>query len=153
MTVPADAPLAAVLRLHRAHAAVTARLGRDLSAHHGVSLDDLVLLLHLRGAPDGTALADLAAAAGISPAAAARALAPMEKIGLVVRDRGTGGARGARASLTPAGRERVDDASRSLSTGAMRMVGERMDRAEALALADLLGRLAPDGPGDLAAGV
>jgi DNA-binding MarR family transcriptional regulator len=76
----------------------------------------------------------------------------MEKIGLVTRERGPGGPRDARAALTAAGRERVEDAERSLARAAMRVVGERLAHADALALADLLGRLAPDAPGDLAAG-
>ncbi|MER7958165.1 MarR family transcriptional regulator [Streptomyces sp. NPDC096030] len=102
--------LDAVLRIARAHAALTKRLDGALGGLHGVSLSDFTALLHLRQAPGGRMRrVDLAEALGLTASGVTRGLAPLERIGLVMRETDARDARVAFAALTETGRERLAD--------------------------------------------
>ncbi|MEW2622329.1 MarR family transcriptional regulator [Streptomyces sp. NPDC048106] len=102
--------LDAVLRLVRAQAALVRRFDARLGGLHGVSLADFTLLLRLGQAPGGRMRrVDLAEALGLTASGVTRALAPLERIGLVTREPDARDARVAYASLTGTGRARLKE--------------------------------------------
>ncbi|WP_199571263.1 MarR family winged helix-turn-helix transcriptional regulator [Streptomyces murinus] len=102
--------LDAALRLVRAQAALVRRFDARLGGLHGVSLADFTLLLRLGQAPGGRMRrVDLAEALGLTASGVTRALAPLERIGLVTREPDARDARVAYASLTGAGRARLKE--------------------------------------------
>ncbi|GLX54081.1 hypothetical protein Shyhy01_70300 [Streptomyces hygroscopicus subsp. hygroscopicus] len=102
--------LDAALRLVRAQATLTRRFDARLGGLHGVSLADFTLLLRLGQAPGGRMRrVDLAEALGLTASGVTRALAPLERIGLVTREPDARDARVAYASLTGTGRERLKE--------------------------------------------
>ncbi|MEV7505211.1 MarR family transcriptional regulator [Streptomyces sp. NPDC093018] len=102
--------LDATLRLIRAQAALVRRFDARLGGLHGVSLADFILLLRLGQAPGGRMRrVDLAEALGLTASGVTRALAPLERIGLVAREPDARDARVAYASLTSTGRARLKE--------------------------------------------
>ncbi|MFJ8209263.1 MarR family winged helix-turn-helix transcriptional regulator [Streptomyces sp. NPDC096033] len=99
------------LRLVKAQTALVRRFDSRLGALFGVSLADFLVLLHLGRAEGGRMRrVDLAGALGLTASGVTRGLAPLERIGLVVRETDARDARVAYAALTDAGRERLADA-------------------------------------------
>mgnify|MGYP001765989029 CR=1 FL=1 len=80
--------LSQALRHHRQLARLVQRLDEDLGLHHGLSWSDLLLLDALHEAGGRLSPRQAAAATGRSPAGLLRQVLPMEKIGLVQRERG-----------------------------------------------------------------
>jgi len=77
----------------------------------GLSFSELRLLLALRsGAEEGSRPTDLARELDITASGVTRALLPLEKRGIVGRERDLTDARASRARLTPAGRQLLDEA-------------------------------------------
>jgi DNA-binding MarR family transcriptional regulator len=108
--MPSD-PLDVCLRLVRVQAAVARRFDTELGAVHGVSLNDLAILLNLHGARGGRMRrVDLAVRMLLSQSGVTRALVPLERLGLVARETDPRDARVGYASLTPAGRQRLREA-------------------------------------------
>lgn len=102
--------LDAVLRLGRVQMALVKRFDSALAGLHGVSLSDFTALLRLGQAPGGRMRrVDLAEALGLTASGVTRGLAPLERIGLVMRETGARDARVAYAALTDTGRERLKD--------------------------------------------
>ncbi|MGW6309603.1 MarR family winged helix-turn-helix transcriptional regulator [Streptomyces niveus] len=102
--------LDAVLRIARAQAALVKRFDSALGGLHGVSLADFTALLRLCQAPGGRMRrVDLAEALGLTASGVTRGLAPLERIGLVMRETDARDARVAYAALTETGRERLAD--------------------------------------------
>lgn len=91
-----------------AHGSLARKLDDELGAHHGVALQDFLLLrLLARSGMDGLPVAALARPLGKTPSAVIRQLLPLEKTGLVQRDasrgvvlRGAGRALAQEAALT-----------------------------------------------------
>ena len=101
-----------ILSLSRARAHVVRELDAELGAFHGLSLNDLALLLELRDASDHKLRrVDLANRLGVTPSGVARQLAPLERIGLVGREPHARDARLALVVLTDAGLRLADDAA------------------------------------------
>ncbi|MFE3119701.1 MarR family winged helix-turn-helix transcriptional regulator [Streptomyces niveus] len=99
-----------VLRIARAQAALVKRFDSALGGLHGVSLSDFTALLRLWQAPGGRMRrVDLAEALGLTASGVTRGLAPLERIGLVMRETDARDARVAYAALTETGRERLAD--------------------------------------------
>src|SRR5215813_12367606 len=95
------------LHLAKAHAALVRRFDARLGTLHGLSLGDFILLLNLSRAPGGKLRrVDLASQLGLTASAVTRALIPLERIGLVTRQRDLHDARVGYAALTRTG-ERV----------------------------------------------
>jgi DNA-binding MarR family transcriptional regulator len=91
---------------------VESRLDRSLGAVRGISLAEFRLLQALGDSPSGMASrVDLAAAVGLTPSGVTRALRPLEKLGIVATVKSKRDARLAVASMTPAGRQLLTDAS------------------------------------------
>jgi MarR family transcriptional regulator, organic hydroperoxide resistance regulator len=87
MTPPSGDRLVQAMRQHRALARQVQRLDDELGLHHGLSWHDLLLLDALHDAGGGLATRAAAAATGQSPSGLLRQVLPMEKIGLVQRQR------------------------------------------------------------------
>ncbi len=90
MTAEVDR-LSQTLRQHRRLACQVQRLDDELGLHHGLSWNDLLLLDALHDAGGRLSARQAAAATGRSPAGLLRQVLPMEKIGLVQRERDGGG--------------------------------------------------------------
>ncbi|MFR9800560.1 MarR family winged helix-turn-helix transcriptional regulator [Streptomyces sp. MS06] len=102
--------LDASLRLVRAQVALVKRFDTSLSGLHGVSLADFTMLLRLGQAPGGRMRrVDLAGKLGLTASGVTRGLAPLERIGLVMRETDARDGRVAYAALTDTGRERLTD--------------------------------------------
>lgn len=102
--------LDASLRLVRAQVALVKRFDASLSGLHGVSLADFTVLLRLGEAPGGRMRrVDLAEKLGLTASGVTRGLAPLEQIGLVMRETDARDGRVAYAALTDTGRERLTD--------------------------------------------
>jgi DNA-binding MarR family transcriptional regulator len=86
MTCDADR-LSQTLRDHRQQARQVQRLDDELGLHHGLSWNDLLLLDALHDAGGRLPAHEAAAATGRSPAGLLRQVLPMEKIGLIQRQR------------------------------------------------------------------
>jgi len=88
------------------------RLDSALGAIRGISFAEYRLLRALSDAPGSWASrVDLAHAVGMTPSGVTRALRPLEKLGYVTTAKSKRDARLALASLTPPGRDLVNDAS------------------------------------------
>lgn len=97
----------ALLSLASAHAQAEHYLGAQ-----GLSWVELRLLLLLRGASaPGRRPTELARELHLSPSGITRALLPLEKRGIVHRQRDPDDARASQTSLTPAGETLVDEAA------------------------------------------
>jgi MarR family transcriptional regulator, organic hydroperoxide resistance regulator len=91
VVTPASDPLAPLLRRHRELACLAQRLDDELGLHHGLSWRDFLLLDALREAGGRLSSQQAAAATGRSPAGLLRQVLPLEKIGLLQRERDSGG--------------------------------------------------------------
>lgn len=93
------------LRLAKANAALMRRFDGRLGTMHGIGFGDFTVLLALSRAP-GARLRriDLAGELGLTASAVTRILIPLEKIGLVKRQRDPHDARVGYATLTESGK-------------------------------------------------
>lgn len=97
--------------LVRLQAAVTARLDGELSRAHNLSLSEYEVLSSLsRAEGSRMRMSGLAQEVMLSPSRITRLVESMSDQGLVVRDRCPADARSFWASLTDAGRERLEEA-------------------------------------------
>jgi len=142
--------LAPVLHLLRSADILSERIGGGLSAIHGLSLNEMFLLMHLENAP-GHRLTrvELSKRLHISASTVTRMTAPMEKIKLVSRESDARDARLAFVVLTEAGLERVKDARATLARQSETVFQDRWTEKEINSLSELLGRLVANAPGDL----
>jgi DNA-binding MarR family transcriptional regulator len=143
--------LASVLALLRAHARIEEQFGAALGSIHGLALKELLLLIHLAGAPK-TRLSriDLAKRLHVSASTVTRMTAPLEKLGMVGRQADPRDARLAYVVLTPAGQRLVKDARATLERLSEGLFRDRWSQQEIATLAELLGRLTAGLPGELA---
>jgi len=137
-----DADLSTVLDLARASSDLMRRIDRPLGSDHGVSLNDLRLLLALQASPNGRLRrVELAERLGITPSGVARQLGPLERIGVVDRERHATDARLALAVLTKAGDALATNGARTAADVAHTALGAWTDddRATCAALLAKLG--------------
>ena len=136
-----DASLAAVLRLAKTHAALTRSLDAILGGHHGLGFAELRLLGALAAQPQGRMRpTDLAAELEITASGVTRAVLPLEKRGIVRRERDPGDARSSRVVLTAAGRTLADDAANTAAESANRLL-RRLSLGQTRQLERLLGEI------------
>jgi DNA-binding MarR family transcriptional regulator len=134
------------LLLARAAAEARRRFDAALGIH-GLSLNDFTVLRLLAHAPGGQLRrVDLAERLGVTPSGATRLLAPLEKLGLVVRHANPADARVALAALTDAGRVLVADATTTADELASQLLTDRLADEDIPPLAATLGRLIPATP-------
>jgi DNA-binding MarR family transcriptional regulator len=136
------APVQAFIRLLQGHAAVTRALSADLVRDHGLTINDYEALLRLSRAPDyGMKRVELAESLMLTPSGVTRLLDGLERAGYVEKGSCDTDARITYAVLTEAGREKLEEASRSHVAQIRTLFGERFDDDEIATLAELLGRL------------
>lgn len=135
------APLAALLRLAKTHAAAARQLEGSLGGHHGLSFAELRLLRTLAAAPGARMRpTDLAAELEVTASGVTRAVLPLEKRGILRREPDPGDARASRVVLTPAGRTLAEDASATAAEGAARIM-RRLSLGQTRQLERLLGEM------------
>jgi DNA-binding MarR family transcriptional regulator len=123
-TLPATSrSLEFCINLAKAHAALTRRFDGGFATLHGISFGDFVLLLHLNRAPGGKLRrVDLAEEVGLTPSAVTRSLIPLERIGLVTRQRDLRDARVGYAVITKAGQRILQEAMSSAELASEHLV-------------------------------
>ncbi len=126
--------------LLQGHAALVDRIGREVSAAGGVSLDSYDVMLALSKAPGGRLrMGDLACHVVLSRSGLTRLMDRMEAAGLVSRELAAGDRRSFEARLTPAG-EAAFAATWPLYARAIAQALAPLGETEAQQLADWLDR-------------
>jgi DNA-binding MarR family transcriptional regulator len=142
----------AVLRLIRAQSHLQTRFAAELGGVHGLSVNELMLLMHLDQATGGRLRrVDLAERLDLSQSSVTRMVAPMEKLGWVARAEDSRDARVGYVVLTAAGRRLTREGARTLSQQAAVLFGDHWTEREIETLSRLLGRLTANLPGQLGA--
>jgi DNA-binding MarR family transcriptional regulator len=142
----------AVLRLIRAQSYLQGRFAAELGGVHGLSLNELMLLMHLDQSAGGRLRrVDLADRLDLSQSSVTRMVVPLEKTGLVTRGEDTRDARVGYVVLTRAGRRLARDGARTLADLAAAVFADRWTTQEIATLGSLLGRLTVSLPGQLEA--
>ena len=137
-----DLGLAFCIKLSRAYASVTRRLDNVLSALHGLSFADFMILYHLDRAPSARLRrVDLADRLSLTASGVTRSLLPLEKLGLVSRQTDPRDARVGYAALTDSGRQLLGYAMESARVVAKEST-ELVPADQMEAMSALLGRLA-----------
>jgi DNA-binding MarR family transcriptional regulator len=142
LSTQASAEVTVFARLLRAHHALRRSLEIRLLADHGLTISDYETLLHLSREPEGRLRrVDLAERLLLTPSGITRLLEGLQRCGLVEKASCDSDARVTYAVLTPAGRERLEEAAGGHLAVMRDQIGTRLDAAELEALASLLGRL------------
>lgn len=145
-----DPALQSVLRLLQSAQIIEARLAGEFSSIHGLSINELFLLMQLEHAPlCRLPRVELAKRLNTSASTVTRMAAPMEKMGLVSRQSDARDARLAFVVLTEAGATRVAEARATLAKQSTYVFRDRWRPKEIKQLSELLGRLVAGSPGDL----
>jgi DNA-binding MarR family transcriptional regulator len=128
-------------RLLRAHASTTRLLSSSLHTQFGLTLNDYEALQVLAGA-EGQRMrrVDLARSLLLTPSGVTRLLEGLERAGLVQRVSCPVDLRVAYAQLTPAGAEKLADASCAHVRAITALLEEHFTGEEVALLAELLGR-------------
>lgn len=145
-----DIALQSVLRLLQSSQLIEARLAGEISSVHGLSVNEMFLLMQLERAPlQRLPRVELAKRLNTSASTVTRMAAPMEKLGLVSRQSDVRDARLAFVVLTEAGATRVAEARETFAKQATYVFRDRWQPQEIEQLSTLLGRLVAGTPGDL----
>jgi DNA-binding MarR family transcriptional regulator len=140
----------AVLKLFTLQANLENKFSATLGSVHGLSLNDLLLLLNVSLAPlEKMRRVDLAAALAMSQSSVTRMTAPLEKIGLLERESAQHDARIAYVLLTSAGRKAIKNAVNTLEHLTKDVFSDRWNTKEIASFDELLGRLTAHLPGNL----
>ena len=127
--------------LLQGHAALVERIGREVSAAGGVSLDSYDVMLALSNAPDGRLkMGELASHVVLSRSGLTRLVDRMEASGLVARELAAGDRRSFEAFMTPQG-EAAFKATWPLYARAIAQALAPLSEAEAGQLASWLDRV------------
>jgi len=115
-----------------------ALLARRLSGH-GLDFTDFMILYYLNAAPGGKLRRiDLAERLGLTASGITRMLLPLEKLHIVKRDLDSDDARARYASLTPAGKNLLDEAAATIDNKIEEIIPENKIKK----MAELTGMLA-----------
>ena len=145
-----DICLKNTLRLLQSADQVRARLSGDFSSVHGLSVNEVFLMMHLEQAPlHRLSRVELAKRMHVSASTVTRMASPLEKIGVVSRQADSRDARLAFVVLTETGLERVGEARATFAKQAGYVFRDRWTDEELVQLSELLHRLIADSPGDL----
>ena len=129
-------------RLLRGHASATRELSAQLVAEHGLTINDYGALLSLSHAEGGRMRRiDLADELMLTASGITRLLEGLERAGFVERGECASDRRVTYAVLTPAGREKLEAASKSHLAGVAAFFEERFSAEEIEQLTGLLARL------------
>ncbi len=140
--LPDTARLEAWVRFLRAHAALTRELSAELVAEHGLTINDYEVLLHLTRAPEKKLRrVDLADRILLTASGITRLLEGLEQSGFVERVQCDEDRRVVYAKLTPAGSQKLREASRTHVAGIDALFLGRFSEDELATLSTLLARL------------
>lgn len=124
-----------VFALLKSASYIERKLDRSLSCTKGVSFTEYQLLNELHTQYGGSAMrVDLAEAVRLTPSAITRALKPLEKIGYVTTIKSDRDARKSIATLTDAGKELLNDATKIVDDEIDLLSIEAAYRTEVLAV-------------------
>ncbi len=142
--------LTATMNLVRAAGTVSRRLDASLGGAHGLSLVEVMLLMHLERAP-GARLrrVDLAERLGMSQSSVTRLLGPLERRGIVSRESDDRDSRVSYASLTASGERLAKDAEKTLGEISVTVFSDRWSDDDVALTGEMLGRLTAALPGAL----
>jgi len=145
-----DLCLTNTLRLLQSADQIKARLSGDFASVHGLSVNEVFLLMHLEQAPlYRLSRVELAKRMHVSASTVTRMAAPLEKIGVVSRQTDERDARLAFVVLTESGLEKVHDARVTFTKQAGNIFRDRWTEEDLEQLSGLLHRLIADAPGNL----
>ena len=145
MSTTVRQPTLAWIRFLHAHATVIRELNAELTAAHGLTLNDYEVLLWLARAPDRRLRrVDLSERVLLTASGITRLLEGLERQGLVRKAACASDGRVVYAELTDEGYEKLRTASRTHLDGIDRLYEGRFDAEELETLAELLGRLTGD---------
>jgi DNA-binding MarR family transcriptional regulator len=137
----------AFVALIRAHTTVTRQLNAQLSADHGLSINDFEVLLRLARAPDRRLRrVDLAQQVVLTPSGITRLLDGLERQGLVDRASCSVDRRVVYAVITDAGVAKLTEARSTHVPQIEEHFGRRLDPSELASLVGLLAKLGDEGP-------
>lgn len=146
-----DLSYTAVLRLLVAHSIIVERFSGELASWHGLSLNEVLLLIHLRSAPQHRlSRVDLARRLHVNASTVTRMAAPMEKSGLLSRQPDPRDARLAYVVLTDAGARLAAEARDTLEQRSKDLFNETWSAADIASLAQGLAHLTGADAGNLA---
>ena len=139
-----------VLRLLQSSRLIEARLAGEFSCVHGLSVNEVLLLMQLEHAPlQKLPRVELAKRLNTSASTVTRMAAPMEKMGLLSRESDLRDARLAFVVLTEVGATKVAEVRETFTKQAAYVFRDRWGDEEVEQLSELLGRLVIGTPGDL----
>lgn len=145
-----DLCLTNTLRLLQSADQIKARLTGDLASVHGLSVNEVFLLMHLEQAPlYRLSRVELAKRMHVSASTVTRMATPLEKIGVVSRQADERDARLAFVVLTEPGLDKVQEARVTFAKQASYVFRDRWTKEDLEQLSSLLHRLIADAPGDL----
>lgn len=138
-----------ILRTLRVSALIDEKFTGALSALHGVSLREVMLMLYVRDSP-GSKLSriDLAKRLCVSPSTITRATLPLEKIGLIKRESDSRDARLSYVVLTTAGGKLLVHAEKALEQLSTDFLSRSLSEKERIHFALILSKLTTEFPGD-----
>ncbi len=129
-----------VITLSRLNNKIIKHIDGHLSVH-GISFTEYLVLLHLAGSVNKQSRRiDVADNVGLSASGVTRLLAPMEKIGLVSKEKAERDARVSLVKLTRAGGKIYTDAEKTVNLAATQML-EGVTSVQRKTLIDLLQKL------------
>lgn len=145
-----DLCLTNTLRLLQSADQIKSRLSGEFASVHGLSVNEVFLLMHLELAPlHRMSRVELAKRMHVSASTVTRMAAPLEKIGMVSRQADNRDARLAFVVLTASGLEKVKEARVTFAKQASYVFRDRWVDEDLEQLSSLLHRLIADAPGDL----
>lgn len=152
MTPQRSEAVSAFIALVRAHAFATRGLSAELLEDHGLTINDFEALLKLARAEDSQLRrVDLARELLLTPSGITRLLEGLERAGYVERRNCQADARVAYAALTPEGRKKLKEASRTHVAQVQAFFAARFSEEEMKALGGLLERIAGEVDDDVEA--
>lgn len=141
MTFPDNNTLSQFLNLSAVAANFNKRIDNNLSIIHGIGVTEFSVMHTLQAAPNCTmSRIDLANGIGLSASGVTRLLNPMEKIGLVEKERNTRDARVSLVKLSNAGKRIYQEALATTSSVCDHLYQD-LSHAQQNTLGDLIARL------------
>jgi DNA-binding MarR family transcriptional regulator len=148
-SAPTSAEIEVFVRLVRAGVAVTRQLSAQLSADHGMSINDYEALLQLARAPGRRMRrVDLANSLLLTAGGVTRLLDGLERDGFVARENCASDRRVSYAVLTEAGRTKLRESTKSHTRQIRELIGGLYDDDELAQLTALLDRVPGVDPAD-----
>lgn len=129
-----------VIKLSHLNSKIMKRIDGHLSVH-GISFTEYLVLRHLSGVPEQQSRrGDVADSVGLSASGVTRLLAPMEKIGLVAKEKAPRDARVSLVKLTASGQRIFCDAELTVDQSTEQLV-ESMTPNQLATLLDLVQKM------------